>query len=252
MPKQLLFLCIIALMLTARANATHKTITDSLNSTQLIIVLANNWDSIGANLYAFEKQHGRWVLQFTHPVVVGAKGLGIGDGLIPVSIPGAPGKKEGDLKAPAGIFSIGAAFGYAPPAEAGFIKDTYIQAKDTVICVDDASSSYYNRIISADTAHKDWNSFEHMRLAKNYYKWGLFVNHNAPVTAPGHGSCIFIHIWGSAAEGTAGCTAMAEDGLLKLLRWIDASKKPLLVQLPAEEYVKISSNLGLPEVLISQ
>jgi len=246
--QKLFIFALIVILLRGQCFAAPKKPADSLHSSQIIIVLANNWDSVQATLYAYEKQYGRWVLKFTHPVVVGAKGLGVGDGVTAINIPNAPVKKEGDLKAPAGIFSIGAAFGYSPMAGAGFIKNVYIQATDTVICVDDAHSIYYNRIISADTAHKDWNSFEHMRLTKNYYKWGLFVNHNAPLTTPGHGSCIFIHIWGNANEGTEGCTAMTEDNLLKLLHWVDAAKKPLLVQLPAGEYANIARKFGLPDV----
>jgi len=235
------------LLLCSSAMARHAGLTDSLGSRQLIVVVTNGWNDVQATLYAYEKKHGRWVLQFSHPAVVGAKGLGAGDGIVLLPMPGAPIKKEGDLKAPAGIFSIGAAFGYAPGNDASFIKNRYIQAKDTVICVDDARSTYYNKIISADTASRhDWNSFEHMHLTKDYYKWGLFVAHNSPNAVPGHGSCIFIHIWGNANEGTEGCTAMEENNMVKLLHWIDVTKKPLLVQMPAAEYKALGAAYALP------
>lgn len=235
------------LLLCGRCFSRPAGTTDSLDGKQLVVVVTNGWNDVKATLYAYEKQHGHWVLQFSHPAVVGAKGLGLGDGLVPVTMPGAPIKKEGDLKAPAGIFSIGDAFGYAPGNKATFIKNRYIQAKDTVICVDDARSTYYNRIISADTATThDWNSFEHMHLAKDYYKWGLFVAHNSPNARPGHGSCIFIHIWGNADEGTEGCTAMEENNMLKLLHWVDGAKKPLLVQMPVTDYKSVSAKYGLP------
>jgi len=237
----------ILLLLCSSAVARQAGLADSLGSRQLIVVVTSGWDDVQATLYAYEKQHGRWVLQFSHAAVVGAKGLGAGDGIVPVPMPGAPVKKEGDLKAPAGIFSIGAAFGYAPGNDAPFIKNRYIQAKDTVICVDDAHSTYYNKIISADTATtRDWSSFEHMHLTKDYYKWGLFVAHNSPNAVPGHGSCIFIHIWGNANEGTEGCTAMEENNMVTLLHWVDAAKKPLLVQMPADEYKAVMAKYGLP------
>lgn len=240
-------LFILLLLLCSRTFARPAGIADSLGCSQLVIVVTSTWDDVPATLYAYEKKQGRWVLQFSHPAVVGAKGLGIGDGLVSITVPGAPIKKEGDLKSPAGIFSIGAAFGYAPAGEAAFIKNRYIQARDTVICVDDARSVYYNRIIGADTAAtRDWSSFENMHLTKDYYKWGLFVAHNSPNAIPGRGSCIFIHIWGTATEGTEGCTAMEEGNMVKLLHWIDAAKKPLLVQMPQANYAAIKNSYGLP------
>ena len=34
------------------------------------------------------------------------------------------------------------------------------------------------------------------------------------------GSCIFAHLWKSADSATAGCTAMAELAMRKLLAWL--------------------------------
>ncbi|HWB26058.1 MAG TPA: L,D-transpeptidase family protein [Chitinophagaceae bacterium] len=221
---------------------------DTLAANQIIVVLTTGWDTAKATLYAFEKINGVWVQQFTNPVFVGAKGMGIGDGLVPLTINGAPVKKEGDLKAPAGIFKIGAAFGYADKHNASWIKDAYIQADDTVFCVDDARSIYYNQIISADTAHSDWHSFEYMHRKDDDYKWGLFVEHNSPVTVPGHGSCIFIHIGTGNNFATEGCTAMTETNLLGLLHWIDASKKPLLIQMPLAAYTIFEKQFNLPVI----
>ena len=73
---------------------------DSLKSEQLIIVLTDNRNSIRAKLFCVEKKEGKWVTQFSFPVVVGEKGM-------------TPDKSEGDLKAPSGIFNLGPAFGYA-------------------------------------------------------------------------------------------------------------------------------------------
>jgi hypothetical protein len=52
-------------------------------------------------------------------------------------------------------------------------------------------------------------SSEHMRSAGELYRWGIVVGHNGIVTeanpiptAPGGGSCIFLHIWRSPGQGT--------------------------------------------------
>jgi D-alanyl-D-alanine dipeptidase len=243
------FVLLLIALISAYINTVARPATDTsglykLHATQLIVVVANGWDSSKATLYTFEKIEGKWVKQFSNPVFIGAKGMG--DGIVPMFIKGAPVKKEGDLKAPGGIFKIGAAFGYAGNSEAHWVKNKYIEAKDTVICVDDVHSIYYNRIISADTAVNDWNSFEHMHRNDDYYKWGLFVEHNAPATMPGHGSCIFMHIGTGDNFATEGCTAMAESDMLRLLHWINSMDNPLLVQLPANEYNAARQKFGLP------
>ncbi|HVX48851.1 MAG TPA: L,D-transpeptidase family protein [Chitinophagaceae bacterium] len=229
--------------------APRRQSSDTLAAGQIIVVLSTGWDSSRATLYAFNNTGSNWRLQFSNPVFVGAKGMGVGNGIVALSIKDAPVKKEGDLKAPAGIFKIGDAFGYAPPARASWIKGRYIQATDTVFCVDDPTSIYYNNIISADTAAKhDWRSFEYMRRKDDDYKWGLFVAHNYPATEAGNGSCIFIHIGAGDDFATEGCTAMKENYMLSLLHWVDAAQHPLLVQMPATAYPAIAQQFGLPVI----
>ena len=233
----------------ARNQNTHypkKTI--ELPAKQLLVVVTDGWDGLKGKLYGFEKQHNKWVLQFSNAVVIGSKGMGLGDGIVQLSIDGAPVKKEGDLKSPAGIFSIGTAFGYADYNDAKWINNPYIKASDTLICVDDMHSAHYNTLINNDTLKSDWKSHEEMHRKDDYYKWGLFINHNADKPVAGNGSCIFMHIWNNDHQGTEGCTAMKEADLLTVLHWIKADDKPLLVQLPKNEYEKLKGKYGLPEI----
>ena len=233
---------------TTHAQQPPATAPTTLKTEQLMVVLTEGWNSLQATLYGYEKHKGKWVLQFSNEVVVGSNGLGIGDGLVPLVIDGAPVKKEGDLKAPAGIFSIGTAFGYAGSGDAKWIHNPYTQAGDTVICVDDMHSAHYNTLLNKDSAKSDWNSFEYMHRKDVYYKWGLFVNHNAGMPVPGHGSCIFMHIWENNHEGTEGCTAMPETDILRILHWINAKRNPLLVQMPKAEYGKLVAQYNLPAI----
>jgi L,D-peptidoglycan transpeptidase YkuD (ErfK/YbiS/YcfS/YnhG family) len=85
-----------------------------------------------------------------------------------------------------------------------------------------------------------------MHQKDDAYKWGLFVQYNAHPVVKGKGSCIFLHIWENERTGTAGCTAMEEKNLIRLLRWIQAEKVPLLVQYPKSVYKKIGSEYHLP------
>jgi L,D-peptidoglycan transpeptidase YkuD (ErfK/YbiS/YcfS/YnhG family) len=218
------------------------------SSKQLMVVITDDWSNLQGTIYVFNKQDDKWIFKFSNPIVVGSKGLGVGEGLTPLSIENAPVKKEGDMKSPAGFFSIGTAFGYADYKDTKWINNPYVKATDTLICVDDPHSAYYNTLIDNNPSKTDYKSFEHMRLQKDYYKWGLFINHNSPKVTPGSGSCVFMHIWGSNHEGTAGCTAMTETDMLRILHWIKASDNPLLVQLPKAEYLQFKERFNLPNI----
>ena len=165
-----------------------------------------------------------------------------------MSVEGAPQKKEGDLKSPAGFFRFGTAFGYADAKDARWIKNRYIKATDTLICVDDLHSTYYNNLINPTLSKADYHSFEEMHRKDNAYKWGLFINHNSGQPEVGKGSCIFMHIWQNAHTGTVGCTAMREADLLRVLHWINAAKNPLLVQVPRAVYLQLQANYNLPSL----
>jgi len=242
----LLFLLPVFTALLCCGPASAQITTNTLPAKQLMVVITDNWDTLQGKLYCYQKQEGQWALQFSNAVVIGSKGLGLGDGLFKMQLANAPVKKEGDEKSPAGVFTIGTAFGYADAKNATWIKNHYIKASDTLICVDDMHSAYYNTLVQRDTAKSDYKSHEEMHLKKDYYKWGLFINHNSGNVVPGDGSCIFMHIWGNSTEGTDGCTAMAEPDLLRVLHWINAEDHPLLIQLTRTEYLRLSKQIGLP------
>jgi D-alanyl-D-alanine dipeptidase len=220
--------------------------TDSLKSGQLIVVVTDNWSSIRASLYCFEKIKGKWTNQYSFPAVVGKNGLAPGEGVYPLEISGASYKKEGDMKAPAGIYYLGPAFGYIEKSAVKWIQIPYLQATDDLICVDDSNSRNYNHLIKKSSGNADWKSHEEMHLPSEEYKWGIFVQYNFKPVHAGKGSCIFLHVWESEGEGTAGCTAMEEKNMLKLLHWLQSVKDPVLIQLPESEYRKISHQYNLP------
>ena len=204
-------------------------------SRQLVIVAAESEEGIHAKVSLFERAPRGWrPVVKDLPAVIGNKGIALGDGLafeLPAN--GLPKKHEGDLKSPAGVFEIGGAYGYAPKAP-GF-KLSYTQLTEAFEGVDDPASKFYNRIVDTSRmapAERDWHSHETMRLKDDEYKWLAVIRHN-DANKPGEGSLIFLHVWRDAEHGTAGCTAMAEPNLLKVLRWLDPAKHPLVVQLPA-------------------
>src|SRR5262249_3777623 len=147
-------------------------------------------------------------------IVIGKSGLGW-DNLVEPAPAGAPIKKEGDGRSPAGIFTLGQSFGYA--SSSSDTKLPYLSLTDSIECVDDATSQSYNQVVDRQQIpHPDWSSSEKMRTV-DVYKEGLEVNYNSEHVA-GAGSCIFMHIWRGPGRGTAGCTAMGEDKLLEIMR----------------------------------
>lgn len=223
---------------------------------QLIVVETPDWNAVDGQLLLFVRAApgASWrPVGGAIPVVVGKTGLAWGLGVVSSNNLGIrtsdPVKKEGDGRAPAGVFSLGTAFGVAPQPLPGS-KTPYLKLTPSIECVDDTSSRYYNRLVDRASVAPDWNSSEHMLNVGDPYRWGVFVNHNAGDQGPkaGAGSCIFLHIWRGAGHGTVGCTAMAQPELERLLVWIDPSRKPLLVQLPAAEYQRLQKSWRLPAV----
>jgi len=157
---------------------------------QLLVVTTKDWQSPDATLQRFERVEKGWKkVGGSFPVIVGKNGLGWGRGVHQIPEDAAPVKKEGDGKAPAGIFRLKNGFGYQPFN----IVYPYKVYKETDHCVDDGKSKKYNQIIDSTKVPKDYKSFERMKFPKNYYKYGLIVDHN-PQAIPGAGSCIFMHI----------------------------------------------------------
>jgi L,D-peptidoglycan transpeptidase YkuD (ErfK/YbiS/YcfS/YnhG family) len=82
-----------------------------------------------------------------------------------------------------------------------------------------------------------------MKFPKNYYKYGIVVDHNhidEEGAVKSAGSCIFIHI---KDIPTAGCTVMSEAQIKEILRWLDPKAEPLLVQGTEEVVEKLWKTL---------
>ncbi len=78
------------------------------------------------------------------------------------------------------------------------------------------------------------------------YELGAVVAHNMNPPLPGAGSCIFLHVWETPETPTSGCTAMALAHMQEIAVWLDATRAPVLVQLPESEYARLRQAWGLP------
>jgi len=216
---------------------------------QAVVSLTADWDSTDAVLQRYERASpsAPW-RAVGEPIraAVGRTGLAWGRGWA-VAHGGGPEKREGDGKAPAGIFALGPAFGYAPADSVAWIRLPYVHSRPSVKCVDDPASVRYNRLVDQDTVPRpDWSSHEEMRLASGVYRLGIWVSHNDAPPVPGAGSCIFMHVWQGPGVPTVGCTAMDAADMELLLRWLDPRARPVLVQAPRAFLAPLASALGLP------
>ncbi|HZE07821.1 MAG TPA: hypothetical protein VE110_03595 [Gemmatimonadaceae bacterium] len=216
-------------------------------SRQLVVVTTPSWTSTTGTMVRFERAVAgdAWNrLGDPNPVVVGRTGIAWGVGF-DVSNEG-PSKHEGDGKAPAGIFPLDTVFGFAPTDSMSAAKLPYVQVLPTTDCVDDTTSAHYNTVVDRSRiARVDWNSAEHMREVAQY-EIGVIVGYNAAPPLRGRGSCIFLHIWAGPDSHTAGCTAFDEARLRDVIEWLDADRRPLLVQLTATEYERLRGAWRLP------
>ncbi|MDX1418831.1 MAG: L,D-transpeptidase family protein [Rubricoccaceae bacterium] len=239
--RSLLLLVLLAGLPAAAQPQMHPLVIPP-EARQLVVVVTPDWESTEATLRRYERDGGTWAaVGEPVPVVVGRSGLGWGRGLHPDGLDG-PQKREGDGRAPAGVFALTEAFGYAERAETGL---PYRHATPDLECVDDAASAYYNEVLDRTGVAPDWDSHEEMRRRDDLYRLGVVVAHNQPA-APGAGSCIFLHIWRGPGTTTAGCTAMPSDAMETVAAWLDAEAAPVLVQLPADAHARLREAWTLP------
>jgi L,D-peptidoglycan transpeptidase YkuD (ErfK/YbiS/YcfS/YnhG family) len=218
------------------------------SSTQCITGIADDWNSSTVTLRFYEKFDGRWI-QKGEPWQgrLGKSGIVWGSGLHPVP-PGAATKKEGDWRAPAGVFAIGGAWGYDATIRK-HPKLFYRQVTSRDLWVEDPSSKDYNRNLVLDREPSTpWEKKQQMKQTDPAHALKLFIAHNAPPkVVPGEGSSIFFHIWrAGGTKPTAGCTTMDEKKLRELIAKIDPTRKPLYVLLPKAEYEKYRAKWKLP------
>lgn len=213
---------------------------------QLIVSVAADWDASTGKLQLFEKKDGEWKAAAAPiPVLYGKNGLVWGRGVYGTNEPGKH-KEERDGRAPAGVFKIGTIYTYdsALPEGAKYPFHT-VGAGD--VWSDDITSPNYNKFMTVDPANPPpWFEKQKMRHGDFAYRWLVEIRHNSDPVVPNGGSAIFFHIRRGPARKTAGCTTMAEDELVKLIRWLRADKHPHYALLPRSEYEAKWKAWGLP------
>jgi L,D-peptidoglycan transpeptidase YkuD (ErfK/YbiS/YcfS/YnhG family) len=210
---------------------------------QVLLCTTAGWNATAARILCLERTGSGWHCAGDPiPAQVGRRGLGWGLGLH-ADGPHGPKKHEGDGRAPAGMFALGPAFGYAEAPPPGVTmpwrpataRDYFVDA------VDSPAYNQWQRVPDGEPNEpaRHWSSCERMRRDDDQYQFGLVVGHNTAVRIPGRGSAIFLHVEAGPGQPTSGCTAMAKDDLLRVLAWLRPEAEPLLIQLPRSELARL-------------
>ncbi|WP_249310389.1 L,D-transpeptidase family protein [Bacillus sp. FJAT-49736] len=181
-------------------------------ASQMLLVTPSKKVKTTATLTRYEKQKGKWVkVGSSMQAVIGKKGAGK--------------TKEGDALTPRGTFLLGTSFGWGTKPSG--LKYPFRSVTKNDYWIDDVKSPDYNKWINyKGDPYKRWRSFE--RLTHPLYKYAVVIRYNDDPIVKGAGSAIFLHIKKSSTRYTLGCIAISEKDLLKVIKWLDTKKKPII------------------------
>ncbi|MDX8341410.1 L,D-transpeptidase family protein [Draconibacterium sp. IB214405] len=180
---------------------------------QTLVVFNSQTNNHQATLFAFEKTLQGWDQVFDEiPAGIGKNGF-------------APtGEKvEGDGKSPSGIFALGNLFTYLDSV------DTQMPFQTTTAddkWIDDPESESYNCFVQGET---DAKSYENLLLKSDAYKFCMVIEYNTKPVVKGKGSAIFFHLNKTGNESTAGCVAITEENMLRVLKWLNPESNPHII-----------------------
>ena len=106
-------------------------------------------------------------------------------------------------------------------------KMAYRQALADDIWVDDPHADDYNQWTKREKTKAA--SYEMMKREDDQYKYGIVIEYNTDMVIKGDGSAIFLHIWKGKGIPTAGCVAVSEEDITKILDWLDPGALPIII-----------------------
>jgi L,D-peptidoglycan transpeptidase YkuD (ErfK/YbiS/YcfS/YnhG family) len=169
-------------------------------------------ERFSACLTAWERRNGHWDMVLATEAVIGRSGFVTADE-----------KREGDGGTPTGVYPLSLVFGYGAAVRTAM---PYRQITADDYWVDDPAAPRYNTWVHGRPAAA---SSETMLREDGLYRHGIVVEYNSRPVVAGKGSAIFVHIWRGPGEPTAGCIALAENDLLRILAWLEPAKNPVIV-----------------------
>lgn len=239
-------LCLLALLLLGSSVRAAAAVPE--DCTQLLVSVAPGWDSRQGQMWLYERQRGGSWTARGGPISVlfGKNGLAWGTGLAGQGEPGLR-KQEKDGRAPAGIFRIGKIYTYDAQLPGGH-DYPFHQVTSADAWVDDPNHPDYNKHVVIPDPAKPPPWFEKQKMRHNdfAYRWLVEIRHNSDPPVAGDGSAIFFHIRRGVTRPTAGCTTMAEQDLVRVIKWLNEKARPCYALLTRAEYEKKWQGWKLP------
>jgi L,D-peptidoglycan transpeptidase YkuD (ErfK/YbiS/YcfS/YnhG family) len=204
------------------------------DSRQVIVVTSPSWTAPRGTLRAYEKADGHWRLVVSAtPADLGWSGMA-----------GASARLQDTGKTPAGTFRIPYAFGRLANPGTGLPYRQF--DRDDAWTYSPTRPSTYNVL---QTAPVSWTSYgddvEILWRHGAQYRYAAVLDYNLPsgisrgadgIRRAAHpadtrkGGGIFLHV--SDGSATAGCIAVPEPTMRRLLDWLDPAQHPVLVAGP--------------------
>lgn len=97
------------------------------------------------------------------------------------------------------------------------------------VWVDDPESPLYNTWQSKKKTQGQWKSAE--KMTHRLYTYGFVINYNIE-RIPHKGSAIFFHVGNMP---TLGCVATSQSNCISILKWLNPSKKPVIIMTPSNK-----------------
>jgi L,D-peptidoglycan transpeptidase YkuD (ErfK/YbiS/YcfS/YnhG family) len=182
------------------------------------VVTSDGYGTSLATIETFSKVNGVWRPQFAAMSGrIGTKGF-------------SGNHVENDPTTPTGVYSIGSTM-YGIAANPG-VRYRYHQLVDGDYWDENPDSPTYNTFVHGTNPGA---GSEALWQISPQYTYFAVVNYNTPAVPanPPRGSAIFLHVIKSG--GTAGCVALAQPDLVRVLDWLDPAASPRIVLTPTQD-----------------
>jgi L,D-peptidoglycan transpeptidase YkuD (ErfK/YbiS/YcfS/YnhG family) len=184
---------------------------------QLIVVTTNGYGTSSATIETFSKVNGVWQPAFAAMSGwIGSKGF-------------SDNHVEGDPTTPTGVYGIGSTM-YGIGTDPG-VRYGYHQLVTGDYWDENPDSPTYNSFVHGVDPGAGSEALWQVAPQYNYF---AVIDYNIPAVPanPPRGSAIFLHVVKSG--GTAGCVALGQSDLVRVLDWLDPAASPRIVMTPTE------------------
>jgi L,D-peptidoglycan transpeptidase YkuD (ErfK/YbiS/YcfS/YnhG family) len=198
-------------------NAASRLHTIPSGTRQLIVVTTDGYGTSIATIETFNKVSGAW-----QPAFAAMGGFIGSEGFSDDHV-------EGDPTTPTGVYSIGGTM-YGIDSNPGVRYGYHQLVPDDYWDENPASPAYNSFVHGADPGAGS----EALWQISPQYNYFALIDYNIPVVPanPSRGSAIFLHVINTG--GTAGCVALPQSDLVRVLDWLDPAASPRIVMAPSQ------------------